>query len=246
MRVAVISDTHGNLDALRAVLAEVDARGPWDQIVMAGDVAMGGPFPAECIDLLRQRGIAAVRGNADEALVTLSRGPVPAWAGEEGQTELNAAQLATARWINGQLSDAHIDYLAALPLRIELGGGDTPRLTIAHATPWSPHPVVQPDASVETAERLLDAAGSQALASGHIHLQYARPLGERLLVGVGSVGLPFDGSPDADYAEFESAPSGWRVQLRQVQYDIGPVLAAAEERGLPGRENIVARLRPDG
>ncbi|HET7035037.1 MAG TPA: metallophosphoesterase family protein [Thermomicrobiaceae bacterium] len=243
MRVAVISDTHGNVHALRAVLAEVDARGPWDRIVMGGDIAFGGPFPGECIDLLRARGVPALRGNTDEAIVELARGPVAAWADEEGHAPHSAEPDERGQWALAHLSDEQIDYLAGLPLRIELGGGDVPRLTVVHATPWSPYPAVQPHAPEEVAARLLDAAGSQALAYGHIHVQYARPVDGRLLVAVGSVGLPFDGSPDADYAEFASGPSGWAVELRSVRYDTAPVVAAAEERGLPGVENIVARLR---
>jgi hypothetical protein len=77
MRVAVLSDTHGNLPALEAVLEAIEQDSP-DLVVMAGDAAFGGPWPAECIDFLRQRGIPAVRGNTDEFLVAVATGRPPA------------------------------------------------------------------------------------------------------------------------------------------------------------------------
>ncbi len=74
MRIAIISDVHGNIHALDAVLADLDASGPYDEIVYGGDVAFNGAFPSECIDRMRERGYRAVRGNTDEFLVVMARG----------------------------------------------------------------------------------------------------------------------------------------------------------------------------
>ena len=242
MRVAVISDSHGNLYGLRAALEAVDARGPWDAIVMGGDIAFGGPFPAECIALLRERGIPAVRGNTDEAIVVEARGPQPAWEAQDRYWGHSPEAIVSDRWAVERLSDDDIDYLANLPTRIDLGGGDVPLLTLCHATPWSPYPVVRADAPEAEAARMLDEAGGSTLAYGHIHVQYARQVGGRLLVAVGSVGMPFDGSPMADYAEFESTAAGWNARLRQVPYDARPAIKAAYGSGMPNPGNLTSRL----
>ena len=244
MRVAVISDTHGNAQALRAVLAAIDARGPWDQIVMGGDFAFGGPFPAECIALIRERGIPAVRGNTDEAIVEAARGPLPEWSEEEAYAPHDPELLRLDHWALARLSEDQVAYLAELPLRVELGDAGGPQLTVAHATPWSPYPAVQGDAPEPVARRMLDAAGTEALVYGHIHLQYAREVDGRLLVATGSVGLPFDGSPAADYAEFTSNRSGWEVELRAAPYDAGAVIEAARRLELPNVPALLRRLGP--
>lgn len=242
MRVAVISDTHGNLPALEAVLAALDADGPWDQTLMGGDIAFAGPFPAECIRLVRERAIPAVRGNTDEALVVAARGPVAAWQGEEGAVPHDAQLRRLDDWALARLGQADVEYLAGLPLRVDIEG-PAGRLALVHATPWSPWPPFRPGISERDVSRLLGAVEAQTLAYGHIHLQHTWRSGDRQLVAVGSVGSPFDGDPSADYATFESCDEGWRLALRQVPYDVERTVAAAVERGLPDAELFIRRWR---
>ena len=242
MRVAVISDTHGNLPALEAALAAVDATGPWDLIAMGGDIAFGGPFPGECVALLRERGIPAVRGNTDEAIVEAARGPQSEWRAQEGYWEHSPQAKVIDEWALARMSQDDVDFLASLPLRLDIGEPHA-RLTLVHATPKSPYPVYRPGASEEDVARLLLAAGSQTLAYGHIHLQHMWHRGTHQLVAVGSVGMPFDGVPEADYAVFELDGDSWRVQFHQVPYDVERTAAAAQERGLPGAESYGERLR---
>src|SRR2546428_14179981 len=124
--IAVISDIHGNLWALQAVLQDLDTLGP-SQVVVAGDLALGGPRPAECVELIRRRGYPAIRGNTDE---WLSSAPDPI--------------TDAISWAGAQLSDADRRYLAGLPflwrLPHEAGG-----LVVVHGTAWSIRGVVPPD-----------------------------------------------------------------------------------------------------
>jgi predicted phosphodiesterase len=245
MRVAVLSDTHGNLVALDAVLAELDATGPYEALVMGGDFAFGGPNPAECIDRIRERGVPAVRGNTDEFIVELAtRGRIPARVAAESQRHTaSEAMLQRYRWAVERLLDEQIAYLASLPLAYSLpapGGG---ALTVVHATPWNAHDTVPESAPEGLARRMLDQAGGQALAYGHIHVQYRRWIDRRLLTAVGSVGLPFDGDPRAAYAVFTLGPGGWEVEFRRVAYRLEQAIEGVLSSGMPGAEAQAAILR---
>ncbi len=243
MRIAVISDTHGNLQALDAVLADLDAVAPVDEVIMAGDFAFGGPFPAECIQRIRERGLRAIRGNTDEFIVEVATaGGRAAQQVEEDQRHV-PAQIEIDRWAAKRLTGDQIDYLAALPLQITISGLDGESLAIVHATPWSTHPPVGPGAPEVDARRMLDAAGSQALGYGHIHVQYQRRIDHRLLAAVGSVGLPFDGDQRAAYAVFTNTGTGWEVEFRRVPYDVDAAIEQVLRSGVPNAAGFAATLR---
>lgn len=243
MRIAVISDTHGNLLALDAVLADLDSAGPLDEIIMAGDFAFGGPFPAECIERIRERGLRAVRGNTDEFIVEVATvGARPAREVEAGQRH-GPLQIEIDRWAVERLTEDQIDYLAALPLQITIPNPDSGPLAIVHATPWSSHPPVSAGAPEAIARRMLDASGGRALGYGHIHIQYQRRLDGRLLAAVGSVGLPFDGDQRAAYAVFTSTGDGWDVDFRRVSYDVDAAIDQVLRSGVPNAAAFATTLR---
>jgi predicted phosphodiesterase len=243
MRIAVISDTHGNLLALDAVLADLDSAVPVDEIIMAGDFAFGGPFPAECVERVRERGLRAVRGNTDEFIVEVATGGSrPAQDVEESQRH-DPAQVDIDRWAAERLTDDQINYLAALPLQITIPGPAGGSLAIVHATPWSTHRPVTANAPAEVAQRMLDASGAQALGYGHIHVQYQRRIDGRLLAAVGSVGLPFDGDRRAAYAVFMSVRDGWDVEFRRVGYNVDAAIKQVLDRGVTNAAGFGATLR---
>jgi predicted phosphodiesterase len=250
MRVAVISDTHGNLPALEAVLADIATLAP-DAVVMAGDFAFGGPWPAECIDTIRARGIPAVRGNTDEFLVEVAtEGKRPARVDDPRLRHLDNPALAERyRWCAARLSADQVDYLAALPLQHVLPVPSGAALTVVHATPWSAHPVVPPTASRAQVQEILDRAGGAAVAYGHIHLQVEWRLDGRLLVAVGSVGLPFDGDQRAAYAVLHWNGTQWEVMFRRVPYPVERTIAALRASDMPGAEaqvRVLETARPPG
>ncbi len=236
MRIAMISDVHGNLYAFDAVLADVDATGPYDEVVYGGDLIFNGVFPSECIDRLRERGYRAVRGNTDEFVVEMAR------SGNYHTSVTSDVQRHTPplqsldRWAIERLTPDQIDYLAEWPLRIDIPGPDGQTLTICHATPWSAHPPVFPDADAATAEKMLDSAGTDAVAYGHIHVQYERDVQGKLLCSVGSVGAPFNGDPRAAYAVLTNGGDGWSVAFRRVAYDVDAAVAALLASSLPNKE----------
>ncbi len=243
MRVAIISDVHGNIHALDAVLAELDASEPFDEIVYAGDVAFNGAFPSECIDRLRERGYRAVRGNTDEFLVALARGSSYQTSVTAETQQHSPALQELDRWANDRLSDEQIDYLAGWPLRIDIQGPDGQTLSIFHAAPWSAHVTVFEDASEEVALQMLDYADSQAVAYGHIHVQYRREIDGRVLCSIGSVGAPFDGDPRAAYAVMTNDGAGWDVEFRRVDYDMQAAYDGLMSATFPNHEAVADSVR---
>lgn len=221
--IAVISDIHGNLWALEAVLQDLDRLGP-SQVIVAGDLALGGPRPAECVALIRRRGYQAIRGNTDE------------WLTKKPQTVTDAIS-----WASAQFSEADRTYLAGLPFlwRLPDPAGD---LVVVHATPWDIGAVVAPDAPASVVTRIFTEAAAAAVASGHIHIAYVRQIDGKLLVNPGSVGLPFDGDRRASYAVLTADSGRWQASLRRVEYDRAGALAASRASKNPERERFEKRL----
>lgn len=250
MRIAVISDTHGNVRALDAVLADLDATGPYDLVVMGGDVAFGGARPADCIDRIRERGYPAVRGNTDEFIVEVATGGrIPARVAHESQRHTASEPLLQRyRWTAQHLSAEHIEYLARLPLVRVIPAPGGRALTVVHATPWNAHETLTASAPVESLRQMLDRAGGQALVYGHIHVQYHQRIDGRLVAAVGSVGLPFDGDPRAAYAVL-TFDDGWSIEFRRVAYDVERAIEELLASGFPGAEaqaNVLRNARPPG
>lgn len=221
--IAIISDIHGNLWALEAVLRELDRLSP-AQVVVAGDLAVGGPRPAECVELVRRRGYPAIRGNTDEWVTTAP-----------------ARITDGIGWTAVRLEEADRRFLSGLPFlwRQESAAGD---LVVVHATPWSISDVVAPDAPETLVVRMFEEANAAAVVYGHIHVAHVRESGGRLLVNPGSVGLPFDGDRGAAYALLSDDGGRWTATLRRVPYDLAPAIEAARKSDNPDAERWIGRL----
>jgi predicted phosphodiesterase len=237
MRWAVVSDIHGNLPALEAVLAQI-AFEKVDGIVNLGDIVSGPLWPAETAARLRALAWPTIRGNHERQLLTLPRGRMSP-----------ADAFAAAR-----LTDEDRAWLAGLPATLGLGHG----LWCCHGTPASDlqyfletvmpdlgqhgSPGVRAARADETAERLGTITAPLVLC-GHTHMPRMAQCGSSLIVNPGSVGLPaFDddhphahlmetGAPHARWALVERVAAGWQAQLRATAYDWEAAAARAETNG---------------
>jgi predicted phosphodiesterase len=209
-RVAVLSDIHGVLPALEAVLAEPDVRSA-DRIVLTGDIA-AGPQPVETLDLLVSLGdrVVWVRGNADRELVTVARG------GTSG--------YAVSDWAGRQLRPDQVALLDGLahPVTVELAGFGP--VVFCHGTPRDDDEVVLVDSAVarwaEVFAGLDDAV--RTVVCGHTHMPFQRLVDRRLVVNPGSVGMPY-GRPGPHWALLDGGaggPDACVVQLRRTEVDV--------------------------
>lgn len=219
MRICVVSDIHGNLHALQAVLDDARGMGA-EMLVVAGDLVHQGPRPAETLDLLCSLDgdglgpVRMIRGNTDRHLL------------EEPAPERRAA----VEWTREQLGTDRLDRLASLPA--ELGVGD--RLVV-HGSPRADDHGIWPRTPVEEFD---SPRWTSVLVCGHTHTAMHRREGARHVVNGGSVAWPLDGDPRPGYAVVDDAGGDLRVELRRVDYDRGRTLAELEERRVPGREVI--------
>jgi diadenosine tetraphosphatase ApaH/serine/threonine PP2A family protein phosphatase len=224
VRIACISDPHSNLEALTAVLKVVDERGV-DAIFCVGDIVGYGADAAACVDLVRERCAGVVMGNHDAA-VALDRDVdrLP-WDGQEAALHNRA-----------HLSDEQLDYLAGLPLRLELDG-----CTLAHATPYRPEAWMRMHSYATVSEQFKHFQTPVCFV-GHTHVPgvaaekigvlKVRP-GNRYVINVGSVGQPRDKNPRACVAFFDS--DTFDYELVRVSYDVASAAAKIRAAGLSAR-----------
>ncbi|MDT8914036.1 metallophosphoesterase family protein [Amycolatopsis sp. PS_44_ISF1] len=199
--VAVLSDIHGVLPALEAVLAEPDVRTA-EAVVLCGDHA-AGPLPSATLDRLSALGDRAVwvRGNADRELVTLAGGG-PA-----------AGPDPIAPWAAAQLRAGQLAMLAGLPLTVTLEVEGLGEVLFCHATPRDDEEVVLVDSPLPRWAEVLDGVTAPTVVCGHTHMPFTRLADRRLIVNPGSVGIPY-GTAGAHWARL-----GPGVELRRTPYD---------------------------
>jgi predicted phosphodiesterase len=221
MRLAVISDIHGNLAALEAVLDDVAVLGV-DATLNLGDLVSGPLMPAEVADRLIADGFPTIKGNHDRYV-----------------RDTPASDLKTVdRFVAEQLTPAHIDWLRSLPSTLAFEHD----VLMSHGTPasdeepwldswWNGRTVEMPDEAQVTARA--EGFDFPVLLCGHTHVaRVARLRDGRLIVNPGAVGLQFNlGSPLARYALIERRNGAWSATLRAVPYDYEAAARQAEQNG---------------
>jgi len=194
VRIAVLSDIHGVLPALEAVLAEPDVRSA-DRVVLCGDLA-AGPQPVETLDALSALGERAIwiRGNADRELAT-------------GETD-----YPVDAWAAAQLRPDQIERLSGLPLTVRLGD-----IVFCHATPRSDTEIVLVDSPIARWAEVFAGlpADVSTVACGHTHMPFVRLVDRRLVVNPGSVGMPYGGA-GGHWALLDDD----KVVLRKTVFDV--------------------------
>lgn len=223
MKLAIVSDIHGNHAALAAVLADLDAAAP-DQVVHGGDLVLNGPRPAECVAAVRERGWPGIRGNTDQVLWDLTSHPVP------------PGMPALAGWARERLGDGDLAWLQSQPMEWR----DGQAVALVHAVPGDLWSAVGADAPDEQLRATYGPLGAHLAVYCHIHVPFVRPLDDDLTVAnTGSVGLPFDGDPRAAYLLVEDgAPT-----TRRVPYDLERAIHDLHATGHPAAERLEATYR---
>lgn len=236
MRLAAISDMHGNAAAFSAVIADLRKQSP-DAVVCLGDVVMRGPQPKECLEMLHAlEPIRTVRGNFDHRF---TRWPEPNWTPQSVDDELKLRDFLYTR---GHLTAQDQEWLANQPVEASLqieGVG----VELYHAAPGSINRYTWPWAPVDELARLRVDPGTQLVLFGHMHHAFVRTVKGFTVVNPGSVGLPFDGDNRASYAIIEIGDGGIAAQIRRVPYDVEASIRMAEQLGMPDADLFAQGLR---
>jgi predicted phosphodiesterase len=234
-KIAILSDIHGNLTALEAVLAAVAAEGI-ERIVCLGDVATLGPQPHEVIARLRALGCPVVMGNTD-ALLLATEPDESVTAGGDWSNH------AFHRWCAAQLTAEDLAYLRTFEPTIRLSLGDSITLLCYHGSPRSYDELIMAETADAALHEMLAGTPAQLYAGGHTHQQMLRRHRDVLVVNPGTVGFakeaispttPVRNPSWAEYALIAGDGSGQLdVSLRRVPFDLDAHFAALDASGIP-------------
>jgi predicted phosphodiesterase len=238
MRVAVLSDIHGNAVALEAALSDLQ-RFPADQLVCLGDAIQGGPQPAEVVAELRRLACPLVMGNADAWLLT---------GRETGNEGVTPEQEAMRQWSLERLSSEDRQFIADFVPTVSLPLPEGKTLLAFHGSPTSFDEILLPDTPYEDFVRVYGPYAPAILTGGHTHRQFIRQLGETLFFNPGSVGAVYDiGQEDepaneirhfpwAEYAVLEVTGDRLALEFRRAPYATQALIEAARSSGCPTSE----------
>lgn len=235
-RYALISDIHANLEALDAVLADIDARGDVDGVLHLGDLVGYSSRPNEVVARLRERGIAGIAGNYDS---TVAADYAHCGCRSESPRQEELAHLSydyTRRTVTAETRR----FLGALPFSLDLrprgGHAAGPRLVLVHGTPTLNTVYWTEDRDDAFCLKMAGIAGLEAgdaIAFGHTHKPWHREVQGIHFVNTGSVGRPKDGDWRAGYARLSLTDAQWGVEFVRVDYDIESTIAGLQEASLP-------------
>lgn len=204
MKIGLISDIHGNYEALSAVLTKLDEM-KVNKIICLGDVVGYYPQVNECCDALRKRGIETVMGNHD-------------WYMAAGSFCLRSQSVNDClEYLNEVITDENKEWLKSLPIHLELDG-----LKVVHGG-WT-DPI---DEYLDPTESYFSKVQGTYFASGHTHRQILSDFGDKVYCNPGSVGQPRDNDPKAAFATFD----GKNFQLHRVEYDMTVIYRLMEQAG---------------
>jgi predicted phosphodiesterase len=251
MRVIVLSDVHGNLTALEAVVADIAAQPAVDLVAFAGDACLFGPRPEECAARIRAVADICLVGNTDQWICTPPAVPENAPNRERWQFIHSAAV-----WTRDQLSASSLDWLGRLPFghTVSPTAQAEDDLLLVHANPQDTMQVIYPPEETQEARlgklhqtdeeltQLLAGTVAGALAYGHLHFPNLRTSGRTLLANISSVSLPGDDDARAKYGILEWDGERWQARHVYVPYDVTAEIAALRQTRPPDWANSVATL----
>jgi diadenosine tetraphosphatase ApaH/serine/threonine PP2A family protein phosphatase len=227
MRIAIISDIHANVEALRKVMERITLLEP-DRIYCLGDIVGYGPHPNECIEMIRKDCHGIVAGNHDVAV-----------AGDTSLERFDGPGRKAIRWTREKISDANRRFLAGLPLRIVEDD-----ITYVHSSPADEASWIHLSSWTEL-ERAFGAFTTRLCFVGHSHVPFIAgedgsvgnfDASTRMIINVGSVGQPRSGSPDAVFGFLDTTK--WTYEINDVPYNVEAAAEAVRKASLP---SVLAR-----
>ncbi len=246
MRVAVISDMHGNDPAFEAVEIDIQNQNI-DQIVCLGDAVQGGPQPAGIVQRLRRLNCPVVMGNADAWLLSGVE------TADEGISPERLKKMGEIRnWSLSQLTEDDRTFIANFQPTVTIKLADGFELLCFHGSPISFDDVILPAAPEEEFQKHLGAHAGRILTGGHTHAQQIRRIGDYFFFNPGSVGLAYSHSqPDSDFhadpwAEYAilTVESGQTsLEFRRVPFDAKELIRIYRESGRPYAEDAIAQYQ---
>ncbi|MFO7539818.1 MAG: metallophosphoesterase family protein [Chloroflexota bacterium] len=238
MRIALLSDIHGNFVSLKAVWRDLERQGV-DQVICLGDVATLGPQPREVVTFLREKQIVCVMGNHDEFVLNP----------HVLHTYMDAPWFSESiHWCIGELGLEDLDFLRAFRPLLTYNFDDETDMLCFHGSPHSNIDIILATTPAAEVKKKLKGYRATVMAGGHTHLQMFRQHNGLILLNPGSVGMPFEQMPfvgaprvlpQAEYAILSWQDEVLGVELRRVPIDLTIVKQAALDSQLPEYEDWI-------
>ncbi len=235
MKFAVLSDIHGNMFALRAVLADIEKQ-KVDRILCLGDLAMAGPEPNKVIDFVKTQDWTVIQGNTDEMIANFS---------EELFDKLHKDAPIMANALKKDvedISEENILYLKNLPINkcIEVEGI---KILLTHGSPRRNNENIYPNMDIKIIEDIVQDADADLIFCGHTHIPCGYQTNSKItIINDGSVGRPFTEKPDACYVLADVKNGQFEIEHRTLDYDRDSAMAILEKRPFEGAEKLAKML----
>lgn len=210
MKIAVLSDIHGNYAAFEAVLNDLEKKGA-DGIIIAGDHFNDSPQPMQVFERLKTINAWVIKGNKEERILRYHNGEFHNWD--------KYLQMSAFIWTYRQFNGEVMDYIINLPEQLVVDAPGKDKIRVVHGSPFRINEDLSPDRDEGKVIKALQSIDEKVLVCGHTHAQWYRRLGGKLIVNPGSVGLGFNASASAEYSLLEWSKDHWEVQQYTVAYD---------------------------
>jgi putative phosphoesterase len=227
MKIGILGDVHGNIEALKAVYDSAKAIHV-DRLYHLGDLGGYAPFVNEVVDFMIEHGIEGVQGNYDEA-VAYDREHCGCKAEEPVQEEMAHQSFV---WTKSHTSQKSKDYMRNLPAEIQFSA-EGRKILLFHATPRKNNLYWFEDRPEKFFLEMASKTNAEVLIYGHTHKPYKKEFNGKVFINAGSVGKPKDGDPRACLTLMEITPVRVKVDFIRVAYDIEKTAAAIAGSGLP-------------
>jgi putative phosphoesterase len=234
MRIAFISDIHGNFTAFQAVLADINSQNI-DQIVCLGDVATMGPQPAEVINTLRGMDCVFIKGNHDQAVLDPENA---------AQYEITHYLIPDLYWCRDQLTSDDLKFIDSFKPMLDIKLSNGIDILAFHGSPHSSIDIIQATTPIEALDAYFGKKTAHIFIGGHSHIQMQRRHGDKLILNSGSVGNVFKYVytpgvvpsllPWAEYMIISQTGNSISVDSRRVYFDTEELLKIVKKSSLPG------------
>ncbi|MEY8000448.1 metallophosphoesterase [Clostridium sp. Mt-5] len=218
MKIAVISDIHGNLEALKEAFSNIEKR-KTDTIVCLGDLVGYGPYPNEVVEFVRENHILNILGNYDAAVLEREFNYIR-------NTRINEFCMP---WAAGELKEENIDYLSTLPREINFQFQNK-KVCFVHGSTRSINEYLKEDS--KEAEEVMEAFTGDVLVCAHTHIPYESKYGSKILLNDGSIGKPKIGRPNGTYIIMDVKDKNVYAEMIEFTYDYEKTAAAMEKKGI--------------
>ncbi|GAB5047224.1 metallophosphoesterase family protein [Thermodesulfovibrio sp. TK110] len=227
MKIAILGDIHGNIEALKVAYEIAMESGP-DKIFHLGDLGGYAPFVNEVVDFLMEHNIPGVQGNYDEAVASDRE-----HCGCKYEDDFQAKMAHISfEWTKSHTNQKAKEYMKNLPFQIDLLA-EGKKVSIFHATPTKNNLYWYEERPDKFFLLMSEKAKADVMIYGHTHIPYFKKINEKYFINAGSVGKPKDEDPRTCVCLIEIGQDSVRAEFIRKKYDIKKVVDAIIERGLP-------------